>query len=402
MIRNFVFAAGLSLVLLARAATGAAETQTACAYLASLIPATGGPLFLPSYPTVESGSTHNVAFLYDDAAAVIALVGCGEAARARRIGDAILAGLDHDRAWHDGRLRNGYAAGPVDQFPVKLGGWWDTGQNRWLEDGYQAGSASGDMAWAVLALLALDRGAENRRWRDGAIRIGSWLAAQADARGAGGFTGGFLGWEPTPTPQLWKSTEQNTDIAAAFALLFQATGDSIWAERSHQAAQFVAAMWDPDRACFSAGAAADGVTRNPLVALDAQVWPLLALPGPVKSRSEIVFAAMARTLAADGGYSYSEADRGLWTEGTAQAALLERLLGHDAEAVSLEAVIDTQRAPLGGYYATAKPRLATGFIDPATGTELRYYYRLPHLAAAAWAALAEQGYNPFVLRAGLP
>ena len=53
----------------------------------------------------------------------IALVGCGERERARHIGDAILAALDHDRAWHDGRLRNAYAAGSVRQFPVKLGGW---------------------------------------------------------------------------------------------------------------------------------------------------------------------------------------------------------------------------------------------------------------------------------------
>ena len=40
---------------------------------------------------------------------------------------------------------------------MKLSGWWDDKQNRWVEDPYQVGSDTGNMAWAMLALLALAR-----------------------------------------------------------------------------------------------------------------------------------------------------------------------------------------------------------------------------------------------------
>src|SRR5258705_10544825 len=48
--------------------------------------------------------------------------------------------IDKDRTWHDGRLRNAYAAGVVTSSSAKLPGWWDNTQNKWLEDRYQVGS----------------------------------------------------------------------------------------------------------------------------------------------------------------------------------------------------------------------------------------------------------------------
>ena len=69
----------------------ATPEASACGYLAGLIDkAPPGPLFLPSYPTVESGPLHGAAYLYDNAVAAIALVGCGERDQACRIGAAIL------------------------------------------------------------------------------------------------------------------------------------------------------------------------------------------------------------------------------------------------------------------------------------------------------------------------
>jgi hypothetical protein len=103
----------------------ATPEASACGYLAGLIDkAPPGPLFLPSYPTVESGPLHGAAYLYDNAVAAIALVGCGERDKARRIGAAILWAIDNDRTWHDGRLRNAYAAGVVASGSAKLPGWW--------------------------------------------------------------------------------------------------------------------------------------------------------------------------------------------------------------------------------------------------------------------------------------
>src|SRR5262249_26047409 len=149
---NLIFEAiaGVGL-LLGISQEAAAEPPTACTYLSqSMDTQSSGPVFLSSYPTVTSGPLNQVAFLYDNSIATVALVASGEAPRAERIGDAILAALDRDRYWHDGRLRNGYLAGPVGPGPVKLAGWWDAQQGRWLEDRYQVGSDNGNLAWAIL------------------------------------------------------------------------------------------------------------------------------------------------------------------------------------------------------------------------------------------------------------
>jgi hypothetical protein len=400
MVRLISLIFGLAVALVP--ASARAQPGTACAYLAGLVPESGGPLFVPSYPAAGPGPLRGVAFLYDNATAAIALVGCGQPRRAARIGDAILAALDHDRFWHDGRLRNAYAAGSITEFPVRLGGWWDAAQNRWLEDGYQVSSDSGNAAWAILALMAIDRGGQDHRYRDGALRIGAWVAERADSRGPGGYGGGFSGWEPNPVAVLWKSTEHNTDLAAAFTLLFTATGDPVWRERAKRAADFVAAVWDEGCRCFATGIIEDGVTHSPLLALDAELWPLMAVPGMNTSHGPAVLNTVNDRLRADGGYSYTDAALGLWTEGTAQAALLAKLQGRDADAVALTVAVNTERAPDGGFFAIKAPSLDTGFGDATDPKRQRYYYRLVHLAPAAWAALAERGFNPFTDTGVLP
>ena len=98
---------------------------SACGYLAGLTTRHRQAVVVPSYSTVELGPLHGAAYLYDNAVAAIALVGCGEQDKAHRIGAAILWAIDNDRTWHDGRLRNAYAAGVVANGPVKLPGWWD-------------------------------------------------------------------------------------------------------------------------------------------------------------------------------------------------------------------------------------------------------------------------------------
>src|SRR6202000_1992953 len=170
----------------------------------------------------------DAAFLYDNAVAAIALVGCGEAQKAARIGEAMLAALDRDRYWHDGRLRNAYLAGPVGAGPLKLAGWWDAKQNMWVEDRYQVGSDVGNMAWAMLALLEINRINSETRYLGGAARIGAWVRQWRSTIGAGGFTGGTFAHEPQPVVEGWKSTEHNTDLAAAFAALAAAPGAKRW------------------------------------------------------------------------------------------------------------------------------------------------------------------------------
>jgi hypothetical protein len=377
-----------------------AQPSPACATLAAAIKAEApGPVFLASYPTVRSGPLQGVAFLYDNAVATIALEACGETGHAARIGDAMLAALARDRHWRDGRLRNGYLAGSVGPGPLKLAGWWDAKQNMWVEDRYQVGSDTGNMAWAMLALLTLERATGDRRYGQGARRIGGWLRQWRDPKEPGGFTGGAFAHEPAPVVWRWKSTEHNTDLAAAFTRLAQATGDSSWRIDARAAESFVHIMWRPECSCFGAGTGEDGATRNSYLALDAQVWPLLAIPG---AAARYPAAMTQEKLRVGEGFSYGEAKAGFWTEGTAQMALLLALAGRDAEAARLLQAVEAMRAPGGSYYAAGSGELPTGFMLDTDPTQPRQYFRIPHLAALSWVALAQQRYNPFTATRALP
>jgi hypothetical protein len=396
----------------ASAAWSATPAQAgACDYLRDQFPLLArGPILLASFPTAEEGPLRDSAFLYDNAVAAIALVGCGETELARRIGDALLIALEHDRFWHDGRLRNAYAAGSVKKGrPLKLPGWWDASQERWLEDRYQVGSDNGNMAWAMLALLALDKASGDAGYRTGAARIGQWVVAQQDRRGIPGFTGGTFAHEPEPERVRWKSTEHNADLAAAFNWLARSE-PARWREPAQVAAGFVAGMWDAKRNCFATGTGDDGVAINPIIVLDAQVWPPMAVPA-VGQRTEAALACAHEWLSFEGGYAYSEVRDGVWTEGSAQALLLLKLLQADPKSRSparekqiqqLRAAIEKQRTKDGSYYASGTQRLPTGFMLATDPLQPRLYFRLPHLGAVAWVALAEKGFNPFTGEFALP
>jgi hypothetical protein len=382
-------------------AAPAASPPSACRYLVQTMAAQpAGPVLLASYPSEHAGPLNAAAFIYDNSVAAIALVACGQLTQARRIGDALVLAMDHDRYWHDGRLRNAYAAGTVGSGPMKLAGWWDPAAQKWLEDGYQAGSDSGNAAWAMLALLTLETSTGDVRYREGARRLASWAEGRADPRGVGGFTGGDFGHEPSPQHLAWKSTEHNTDLAAAFHWLARTTGDAHWQERASSAQIFVDAMWRPDDSVFAVGVAEDGVRINPLLALDAQIWPLMAIPGAA-SRYVAALSSCERRLRFDTGYTYSEAGGGLWTEGTAQVAVLLELLHRDSAARAAQTSLQTQRTADGGYYASNVPATPTGFMLATDPTKPRVYFHLEHLGAAAWAALAEQRFNPFTGRSEL-
>ncbi len=400
MIRAAGFAAMLVVALPGVPRAWALDAPPACVSLFKTMDAgPAGPVFLPSYPGVRSGPLLDAAFLYDNAVAAIALVACGDPGKAARIGDAMLAALARDRTWHDGRLRNGYLAGAVGPGPLKLAGWWDEKQNMWVEDRYQVGSDTGNMAWAILALLALDRRAQDHRYRDGAVRIGRWIKQWRDEKEPGGFTGGTFGHEPMPVVEPWKSTEHNTDLTAAFTGLARATGDKSWTEEAAAAEHFVHAMWRADCSCFAVGTIQDGKTRNPYLALDAQTWPLLAIPGAAARYD--VSAAQAR-LRDGAGFAYSEAKEGLWTEGTAQVALLLELTGRDTEAAAFMTAVEAMRTPEGSYYAANTKELPTGFMLETDPSQPRQYFHIAHLAALAWAALAQTRTNPFTGTQTLP
>ena len=375
---------------------------SSCDFLAKQIATTGsGPVFVASYPTATIDQLRGVAFFYDNAVAALALIGCGDEKSAARIGDAMLFALAHDRYWHDGRLRNAYLAGSQTNKPVKLPGWWDKKQNMWVEDDYQVGSDTGNMAWGILALIALHRSSGDPRYLDGAKRIAKFLDKSFDARAPLGYTGGTLGDEPSPQVNLWKSTEHNTDIAAAFRELADDTGDAHWRARAATAQNFAAAMWDAQCECFAAGTLPDGHTPNAILALDAEIWPLLALP-EFAERFQPSIATAEQHMGAGDGFSYSEAKEGVWTEGTAQAALLMELLGQPRKAALLMTAAERNRIADGSYYASSAAQQDTGFRLDTDPTKPRLYFHLLHLAAVSWVAMEQRRFNPFTATTLLP
>lgn len=348
---------------------------------AALAALPAGPALLASY-IVKTGSESsgfdltqaNAAYVYDNALAGLALAAAGYGQEAARIGEALAIAQARDRFWTDGRLRNAYQPGPMTQ-PAKLPGWWDAEAARWQEDPYQAGSQTGPVAWAMLLWMVLGMIAP-------ANRAGDWLNRQLRART--GYYGGFYGFEPNPSKLTWQSTEQNTDLFAAFTKLRRP-------DDAAHAGDFVRAMFDPARAVFDAGTAPDG-SRNPLLAADAGTWPYLAGLGSAGS-AETAIAGLRRGA----GIGFSAASSSIWPEGTAFAALaLQRI--DPAQATDFLATVEAQISPSGFIYAAVSDRLGTGLdVGPPAPGQLPMpfdYFRRPALAPTAWAALSALERNP--------
>jgi hypothetical protein len=343
-----------------------------------------GPALLHSY-LVNAGADAgdfdltqaDAAYVYDNALAGLALLAAGYRQQAARIGEALAIAQAHDRFWKDSRLRNAYQAGPMAQ-PAKLPGWWDAKAATWREDPYQAGSQTGPVAWALLLWAALGN-------TEPANRAADWLNRQMRAQN--GYFGGFYGFEPAPLKLTWQSTEQNTDLFAAFSRLGR-TADAAHAQN------FVRAMFDPQRVLFNAGTAPDG-SANPLLAADAGTWPYLAGLGNAKSAANAI-AGLRRGTGLN-GIGFSAASTSVWPEGTAFAALALRRQNNQLAADFLSTV-GQQLSPSGFVYAAIADRLATGLNvgpPPPGQPPLAFeYFRRPALAPTAWAALSALNVNP--------
>ena len=156
-----VFWFGLAVVLLFLQGCGAAskadppaekvaERSSAAGFLASLVEEESG--------FIGSNSKTEEAYLYDNAIAPYALAEAGAVWHVEKLADAIVYAQEHDRTFHDGRLRNIYLCGnpsvdsgrSVTGGAVPLPGFWRSG--KWQEDYYAVSSSTGNIGWTVLAL----------------------------------------------------------------------------------------------------------------------------------------------------------------------------------------------------------------------------------------------------------
>ena len=360
----------------------------------------GGPLFLRSYDDATEGTGEpalaTAAFSYDNALAVMALVACAQPAPAKRIGEALLAAALAGTDAKPQRLRNAYRAGAVDTLALP-NGWWDAREKRWVEDAQQLGTSTGNVAWVALALLSLHAHEADPRWLAGAQRLATWVVANA-ADPRGGFSGGVHGFDAAPQRLTWKSTEHNVDLAALFGILAGQSGRARWVAPRDAARAFVDAQWDARAGYFITGTLPDGITPNRTTSgLDAQLWPLLLPDAAPDWQRALAYVERAHGVA--GGFDFNADRDGVWIEGTAQAALVYRVLGRDADAQRLLAAFARDTSAGGYLYATREPRITTGLaLGPDSTAADFYYYRRPHLGATAWATLAALGWNPFTLR----
>jgi hypothetical protein len=334
------------------------------------------------------------AFVYDNALAVIALVACGDVQDARPIGNALSRAAMHDRSFGDGRIRNAYRAGPVGEGAPLLPGWWDEENKLWAEDPAQDGTATGNVAWAALALLTLHQATQDPHDLTSARRLIDWVIDNVACDG--GFCGGFHGYDPHQVRLSWMSTEHNADVMAAASWLFRVTHEQRYADAAQQARRLLDRSFRGDH--FLLGTRPDGsLADEALLALDVQLWPWMAAPdAPAAWRQALGFAETH--LSVDGGFDFNGDRDGVWVEGTAQAAMAYRMTGDATAYARLLGGLKADRMPSGLLNAARVPRLTTGLsIDP-TGTVTTpdfFYYMRPHLGATAWAVLAETGWNPF-------
>jgi hypothetical protein len=367
------------------------------------------PRFLVSYETLASGQDvdvvlRNVAFTYDNALALLAFLAKGESERAGQIADALLYAQEHDRFYDDGRIRNAYQGGdlalpsgwtPNDKVgTVRMPGWYDEAKDTWLEDGMQVGTYTGNVAWAMLALLAYYEQAGGQEYLQAAQRMGDWVEIHCrDTRGRGGYTGGYEEWEPSPFKLTYKATEHNIDLYAAFQRLYLLTGQDKWRDRADYARTFFLSMWDSQRQVFWTGTAADGVAINKtVIPLDIQAWALLALGDDGEAyRGALAYAE--DHLSVGLGFDFNEDQDGVWYEGTAQMAAAYAFVGRAEDWRARVEFLETARSESGGIVAASKDGLTTGFYL-ADGQRWLYHRRV-HVGATAWLVLAETQANPF-------
>ena len=319
--------------------------------------------------------------------------------RARTMGDALLQMQEKDPIG-DGRLRNAY--GPEHLFDANgvpnIQTW---------------GSASGNQAWAGMALAHLAHVTKDTKYRDGALRIGEWLLRETkDTRGRGGFTGGY---RSDGTKIEWKSTEHNIDMVGLFEMLHQLTNDDKWSKACEQAREFVKSMWDEKEGRFHIGTESDGVTinRDEYVPEDVQSWGYLALLSEPYARA--LDWAVANVETTDNtnpdqpivGVRFalrtnpeelSRNDDTVWLEGTAHMALALRASGTEAHKQKASAYLESiHKEQLNGPNADGKGIQANSKEGYSGGDDMNYTSL--HTGATAWYLMAKQDINPFHLAA---
>ncbi len=342
------------------------------------------PRLVQSYTGgVLGAENYTASSIYDDALIIDAYLAegtVGGRARAQAIGNALLSALGQ-AAPQGGGLYDDYAPAPVylpaDVQPVT------------------SSQTTGNAAWAGNALLQLYAATRVTAYLGGAESMAAWIQANsADARGQGGYTGGYT----NPGARLrWKSTEQNIDVYAFFSLLARESGLAVWAARAAAARTFIVSMWNPAAGRFSLGTLTDGVTTNDSPQTeDVNSWSYLALQSPAYAASvDWDVRNLASAAGQLHGVSICPGDRtGVWFEGTAHLADALEIRARAGDSAQAAAYLsDLAYAQAHGPDEDGLGIMAAS-RDGLTDCEGDSVYASLHTGTTAWYILAARGINP--------
>lgn len=417
---------------------------------------------------------NNLATTYESALAVLALLSREteeDQNNARRLLDTFHYALKHDNSvdplpgFTNGALglRDGYSNGDIallnDQGPggarsgdVRLAG---LSSELCKPSGYclvMDGATGGNMAFAMLALLAGYEQFDDNKYLNDARTLGLWIVNYLLDPSKSGYGGYFLGYADSSenTKSRWlkgKSVENNADIFAAFNHLTaierwrgKTKSASLWTKRAYIAGDFVLTMFDVETGGFYAGtvpaesqpgagieAAPKSKKGNDVINkyrfIDANIFPVLALAEAPRYRKVIDWRRPIRLVAERftrdikvgdeefSGFGIEEKTRvgadGITWEFTAQAVkamrLADRLYGKnrfgDKAAHYMASMKKVQSiGPYGDKKGLVASTLVDGNeLDPSRQCLMTPFQCIPQrvgLAATTWAIFAELNVNP--------
>jgi len=366
-----------------------------------------GNRLIESYTEPYSLTTEDLAYTYDNALAILALLARKEPediVRARVLCESLIWVQEHDPTFTDGRVRDGYYASDIRN---------PAGTSASVKS---PGSGCGNMAWTIIAWMQYYRYSNDAdssfldKLLTCAKRLGEFIELEYRDPVTPGYTGGFDGWEPDQTKQSWRSTEHNLDVYAAFIHLYSATEEpenEIWLERANYAKEFIVSrMWNPAEGMFWVGTGPDGRTVN--TAYDQQVenvnsWAILALDDVDFYGNALAWVENNCAVSCDGsqasqqhflfdGFDFNTDKDGVWFEGTAHMALAYKITGDTAKADHYinqlrKAQSEALNNNLHGIASACHDNVSTGF-----GWD---YFASVHIGATAWYLTSELGYNMF-------
>ena len=375
------------------------EKFSAAGYLASLVEKSKG--------FIGSDDKSDQAYLYDNAIALYALCEVGAVWHAEKLANAIVFAQEHDRTFHDGRLRNVYLCGDpamdsgysVASGTVPLPGFWQNG--KWYEDFYSVSTSTGNMAWTILALCRVSRVVPEQNgniYLNAAKNAAGFLLGLSSA--TDGFTAGYEGWDKEQQKVTYKSTEHNIACYAAFSVLANLLEEkepkaaAEYRQAAESASKFVLSMYDEEKCCFYTGTESDGETVNTgVIPIDATALSVLALTGRVAD-PEKSLEFIKKNMAVGVGFDFSAGDLdGIWNEGTAQMALCYLKQNREEEYNAAMGYLRTQEYKNGGIPAADRDGVSTGFVLSGT-EEVWEYNNTLSIGATGGYALAQVKVNP--------